>query len=88
MIKERGAKNLILLSRSGMRNEAAAKMIQELNEAGAHVEAPSCDIADANALKAVLDKYAEIMPPIGGCMQASMVLRVSFCMLFSLSKQN
>ncbi|KAF2185395.1 hypothetical protein K469DRAFT_688167 [Zopfia rhizophila CBS 207.26] len=78
MIKERGGKNLILLSRSGMRNEAAAKVIRELNEAGAHVEAPSCDIADAAALKAVLDKYSKTMPPIGGCMQASMVLRDAF----------
>ncbi|KAH7398510.1 hypothetical protein BKA66DRAFT_605570 [Pyrenochaeta sp. MPI-SDFR-AT-0127] len=75
MVKERGAKNLILLSRSGMRNEAAAKIVQELNEAGAHVETPSCDIADANALQAVLDKYSKTMPPIGGCMQSSMVLR-------------
>lgn len=76
MIKERGAKNLLLLSRSGLRNEAAAKAVRALIEAGAHVEAPSCDITDAAALKAVLDKYSKLMPPIGGCIQGSMVLRV------------
>jgi len=76
MVKERGAKNLLLLSRSGLRNEAAAKAVRALTEAGAHVEAPSCDITDAAALKAVLDKYSKLMPPIGGCIQGSMVLRV------------
>jgi NAD(P)-dependent dehydrogenase (short-subunit alcohol dehydrogenase family) len=40
MIRERGAKNLLLLSRMGLRNEAAAKAVRALVESGAHVGLP------------------------------------------------
>lgn len=73
---ERGAKHILLLSRSGMRTEAAWKTIKKLREHGAIVKAPECDISDASALGAVLKHYKRSMPPFGGCIQASMVLRV------------
>jgi short-subunit dehydrogenase len=77
MVNERGAKNLILLSRSGMENDDTKRRVNMLREAGAVIEAPKCDISVESALKSVLQKYKSTMPPIGGCIQASMVLRVS-----------
>lgn len=77
MVKERGAKNLILLSRSGLQKEAVSTMIGELSQTGAVVVAPECDICDGLGLKATLEKYQGTMPPIAGCIQASMVLKVS-----------
>lgn len=71
----RGARNLILLSRSGVRNQKTTTFVKMLEAEGARVEAPACDMADASALKLVLDRCAETMPPIMGCIQASMVLR-------------
>ena len=73
----RGAKFLILLSRSGLKAEAAKEVVQELRFAGAHVETPACDISDAESLSAVLRDCATRAPPVKGCIQASMVLRVS-----------
>lgn len=73
----RGARNLILLSRSGVRNQKTTAFLRMLEAEGARVEAPACDMADASALKLVLDHCAETMPPVMGCIQASMVLRVS-----------
>lgn len=73
----RGAKNLVLLSRSGARGPKAIALLRNLEAEGARVETPACDMADASAMKFVLDRCAETMPPIMGCIQASMVLRVS-----------
>ena len=74
---QRGAKSLILLSRSGLKAEAAKELVQELRLGGAQVETPACDISDAESLSAVLRDCATRAPPVKGCIQASMVLRVS-----------
>lgn len=74
---QQGAKFLILLSRSGLKADAAKDVVQELRLAGVQVETPACDISDAESLSAVLRDLATRAPPIKGCIQASMVLRVS-----------
>lgn len=73
----RGAKNLVLLSRSGPKSHDAQELIQELRAQGAHIETPLCDVTDAQSLQNVLSRCAKTMPPIGGCIQSTMVLRVS-----------
>ena len=73
----RGARNLILLSRFGPRSEEAATLLTKLEAEGTRVEAPACDVTDVCALKSVLEQCAKTMPPVLGCVQASMVLRVS-----------
>ncbi|KAJ4350431.1 uncharacterized protein N0V89_009052 [Didymosphaeria variabile] len=75
MAKERGAKNLILLSRSGLKRGDAVALVQELRHLGVTVEAPECNICDKEKLQAVLEEYGKTMPAIGGCIQASMVLK-------------
>lgn len=72
----RGAKYLIILSRSGASNAASIELVEELAANGVVVKAPRCDVSDAEALKRTLDNcIAEGMPPVKGCIQASMVLR-------------
>ena len=73
----RGARNLLLLSRSGP-GEKARALLEELKAKGARVETPICDVTDVSSLHKVLKTYEAFMPPIKGCIQASMVLRVSF----------
>jgi NADPH:quinone reductase-like Zn-dependent oxidoreductase/SAM-dependent methyltransferase len=68
---DRGARNLILLSRSGAKSEAAQELVSSLTARGVHVEAPACDTADEETLRTVLDDCLLRMPPIKGCMQAS-----------------
>lgn len=77
---DRGARHLILLSRSGAQSQAAISLVEELQAKGVRVETPACDVAVASSLSAVLAGCAVTMPPIRGCIQASMVLRV--CLLF------
>ncbi|KAI0181683.1 putative polyketide synthase [Hypoxylon sp. FL1284] len=70
----RGARYLILLSRSGPRTLEAAELLSEFEKMGVRAEAPPCDVSDREALRAVLASCSKTMPPIKGCIQASAVL--------------
>lgn len=71
----RGARNLILLSRSGPKSPAAHELLIKLRNAGVRVEPPLCDVSSSSSLSAVLESCGT-MPPIKGCLQATMVLKV------------
>jgi hypothetical protein len=73
---DRSAKNLILLSRSGPRNDTARTFVDELIGRGVRVMAPPCDITDIATVQRVFAELSD-MPPIKGCIQGSMVRRVS-----------
>ncbi|GLB22767.1 type I Iterative Polyketide synthase (PKS) [Aspergillus tubingensis] len=72
---ERGARNLILLSRSGPASPHARSLVEELHARGARAITPACDITNRELLKTVLEVCSQLMPPIKGCVQASMVVR-------------
>ncbi|KAB5578110.1 KR domain-containing protein [Coniochaeta sp. 2T2.1] len=71
----RGAKNLILLSRFGPVRDSGKELIAELEDAGATVAAPPCDVTDRSTLARVLEKCGKEMPPVRGCIQGSMILK-------------
>ncbi|KAL8770831.1 MAG: hypothetical protein Q9194_005051, partial [Teloschistes cf. exilis] len=74
----RGAKYLLLLSRSGPAgNEKAQALIDELQSKGVMVQSPSCDVADAQSLKETIWRCSKTLPPIKGCFQSPMLLRDS-----------
>ena len=72
----RGAKHLMILSRSGPRGEAALTLLEELKTKGVNVLAVPCDISDESTLSSVISDHANELPPIKGCIQGCMVLRV------------
>ncbi|KAJ5542947.1 hypothetical protein N7535_005370 [Penicillium sp. DV-2018c] len=71
----RGAKNLIILSRSPTKTTEKAELALDLAKLGCTIHSFVCDIADASSLKALADEAFPKLPPIKGCIQASMVLR-------------
>ncbi|KAL9001809.1 MAG: hypothetical protein Q9188_005223 [Gyalolechia gomerana] len=73
---ERGARHLILLSRHGPRT-AVREFLTNLKSQGVNVATPACDITDKTAIRRTLDECMLTMPRIKGCIQASMVLKVS-----------
>ncbi|KAI1411801.1 putative polyketide synthase [Hypoxylon sp. FL1857] len=73
----RGARHLILLSRTGPRTPEALELLAELERDQVQVEAPCCDISDQVALRSILANCAKRMPPTKGCIQASMVINES-----------
>lgn len=80
MVKQKGARHLLLLSRSGINEGAidAVNTMKDLRALGAIIEAPKCDISDIDALRNVIENCRGSMPPIAGCIQSSMVLKVCF----------
>nr|WP_225956835.1 type I polyketide synthase [Amycolatopsis lexingtonensis] len=55
LVTEHGARHLLLVSRRGPAAEGAAELAAELTAAGAQVDVRACDIADRDALRALLD---------------------------------
>ena len=74
---DRGAKNLILLSRAGPRTEPAIALLEELKHKDVNVVVPACDVSNVQALASVLRECQISKPPIKGCIQGSMALKVS-----------
>lgn len=73
----KGAKHLIILSRSGCTSQSAHDLVDELTKNNVEVVTPKCDVSSAKALSRVLEQYDRTMPPIRGCINAAMVLNVS-----------
>ncbi|KAJ5733817.1 hypothetical protein N7493_002603 [Penicillium malachiteum] len=74
---ENGARNLVLLCRSGAKSTDALDFIDQLQSMGVTVYAPPCDLMDAVSVHRILTDVttSKDMPPIRGCIQGSMVLR-------------
>ncbi|KAK7733693.1 putative PKS/NRPS-like protein biosynthetic cluster [Cytospora paraplurivora] len=81
----RGAKNLILLSRSGNTTSSSRELVSDLESLGVRVATPPCNVSDLAALEAALAEcQANGMPPVKGCIQGSMVLKDSLFVNMSL----
>ncbi|KAM0426273.1 hypothetical protein ACHAPT_008313 [Fusarium lateritium] len=84
----RGAKYLIVPSRSGASSPEAVGVIAELESQGVCVVAPKCDVASELALSSVLDECARTMPPIKGCINAALVLQDALFENMTLAQWN
>ncbi|KAH7413553.1 hypothetical protein DE146DRAFT_626698 [Phaeosphaeria sp. MPI-PUGE-AT-0046c] len=70
---DRGARNIIVPSRSGPSSVAASDLISQLRSKRVNVIAPQCDITSRTELSNML-RGCSGMPPIRGCMNLAMVL--------------
>ncbi|PYH92144.1 putative polyketide synthase [Aspergillus ellipticus CBS 707.79] len=73
----RGARHLILLSRSGVQTSASHELVNGLRAQGVYISTPKVDISDLESLKKTIDNLAKTMPRIRGCIQATVALRDS-----------
>uniref|UniRef100_S4R5M7 Fatty acid synthase n=1 Tax=Petromyzon marinus TaxID=7757 RepID=S4R5M7_PETMA len=71
---ERGARNIVLTSRSGIRNGYQARRVREWREMGIGVSVSTRDIS-SEADAAGLVKEAAVLGPIGGIFHLAMVLK-------------
>jgi len=86
----RGAKNLILLSRTGATRASAIELVTDLEAKQVNVATPPCDATNAETLRLALNDCLTYMPPIKGCIQGSMVLKVCDLeiLLYSITNNN
>lgn len=73
---EKGARHLILISRSGA-GEQAQETLDKLRAEGVNVEVGRCDVGDAREMDQTLAPVLQRMPPVRGVVYGAMVLRVS-----------
>lgn len=73
----RGAKYLLVPSRSGAASAAASEVVRELSDQIIVVSAPKCDVSSKDSLSRMLEQATATLPPIRGCIVATMVLNVS-----------
>ena len=73
----KGARNLILLSRSGSATGKVKELIDEVAAVGATITVRRCDVANINSVHHLIDYGLVGMPEIRGVIHGAMVLRVS-----------
>lgn len=73
----KGAKHIVLLSRSGVLNGKAKEEIEALNAAGTQVVVRCCDVADRADVDKLVATGLEGLPPVRGIIHGAMVLHVS-----------
>jgi phthiocerol/phenolphthiocerol synthesis type-I polyketide synthase C len=71
---EKGARHLVLVSRSGAATAEARQGVERLRKMGATVLAKACDISDRSALADLLESIAITLPPLRGVVHAAVVI--------------
>ncbi|PYH64235.1 KR-domain-containing protein [Aspergillus vadensis CBS 113365] len=83
-----GARYLVLLSRQGTESPGADTFLDECATMSVTTFAPKCDISDERAFSEVIQEVQRRMPPIKGCIQASMVLKSAMFAKMTLDQWN
>jgi acyl transferase domain-containing protein/NADPH:quinone reductase-like Zn-dependent oxidoreductase len=72
----KGAKNIVLLSRSGELRGRAKEQIDDLNNGGANIVVRSCDVVDRASVDQLVSGGLSDLPPVRGIVHGAMVLHV------------
>jgi NAD(P)-dependent dehydrogenase (short-subunit alcohol dehydrogenase family) len=78
-LMEKGAKNLLIVSRSAASSSDAPAMKAMAEADSCNLQIRSCDVGNEQSFVDMLAEVANIMPPIRGVVNAAMVLEV--CLL-------
>lgn len=74
---EKGARNLLIVSRNAASHPEAASLISFGEKKGCNVHVRNCDVSDEKSLVRLLSDCAGTMPPIRGVIQGALQLNVS-----------
>ena len=73
----RGARTLVLVSRSGSATGKVKELITEAEKSGANVVVRRCNVADPVEVGELVEYGLEDLPPVRGVVHGAMVLHVS-----------
>ncbi|KAK8167444.1 polyketide synthase [Phyllosticta citribraziliensis] len=71
----KGARNVVLMSRSGKATGKVAELAEDLRPLGGNIVVKACDISDQASVNAMVEDCSKTLPPIRGVIHAAMVLR-------------
>ena len=74
---EKGAKHIVLVSRSGSATGKVKELIDDLTVVGANIVVRPCDVTDTDAVNKLVTKELVGLPPVRGVVHGTMVLHVS-----------
>ncbi|KAH9903662.1 polyketide synthase PksD [Xylariomycetidae sp. FL2044] len=73
----RGARHLIVPSRSAATSQPAIELVNGLTREGVTIITPRCDVSSEDSFSQMLEQYGKRLPPIRGCVNAAMALEDS-----------
>jgi NADP-dependent 3-hydroxy acid dehydrogenase YdfG/acyl carrier protein len=73
-LASRGARHLVLMSRSGMADDETKQAVMVMQSEGVEVVAEPVDVADADQLRPIFERITATMPPLRGVIHGAMVL--------------
>ncbi|AEO60438.1 polyketide synthase [Thermothelomyces thermophilus ATCC 42464] len=72
---EHGARNIVLVSRSGGGGDAVDELQRKMQRSGARLVVMKCDVTDEGQVRQLIEACQRSLPPICGVIHAAMVLR-------------
>lgn len=78
---EKGAQNVLLVSRNAERHPDAALLLERAAHEACNLQIHNCDVSSRESLMTLLSQMRELMPPIRGVIDTAMVLSVSIHVL-------
>jgi NAD(P)-dependent dehydrogenase (short-subunit alcohol dehydrogenase family) len=75
-MSSKGARNIVLVSRSASVNEQVQALIDELAVNGTHVFVKPCDVSSKQSVENLVKEEMKELPPVRGVVHGAMVLRV------------
>lgn len=76
-MSSKGARNIVLVSRSASVNEQVQALIDELSVNGTRVTVKPCDVSSKQSVENLIKEEMKDLPPVRGVVHGAMVLRVS-----------
>lgn len=73
----KGAKHIVLVSRSGSVIGKVKELVDDLGTSGANVVVRPCDVANSDAVNNLIKNGLHGLPEVRGVIHGAMVLRVS-----------
>jgi NAD(P)-dependent dehydrogenase (short-subunit alcohol dehydrogenase family) len=72
----KGAKNIVLVSRTGTASGKVKQLIDEVATSGVNILVQQCDVSNAESVKKLIEVDLASMPPVKGVIHGAMVLHV------------
>jgi NADPH:quinone reductase-like Zn-dependent oxidoreductase/malonyl CoA-acyl carrier protein transacylase len=77
MMIEMGARNVVLLGRSGGTSPEVKKLLEKYENSEVHVKAFACDVGSLDQLQSVVNSISNDLPPVKGVIHSALLLSVS-----------